>query len=161
MLIVKPRYNLPCNIAQSLNIFGDRWTLLIIHEILVGRTTFNDIRKALDGLSANILSERLKLLEDKGLLKSELYSTHPPRYQYILTESGEDLEPVFHSLIIWGTKHLEHCFKKLVHSPTGDEVEIGYYSKRTGEMVDDLEVIRIEDEAINLDKISSVHAIEN
>ena len=158
---MKPRYDIPCNIAQSLNIIGDRWTLLIIHEILVGRTTFNDIRKALDGLSANILSDRLKLLEEKGLVKSELYSTHPPRYQYTLTESGEDLEHVFHSFIIWGTKHLENCFKKLVHTPTGDEVEIAYISKRTGEIVHDLEAVSIEDEPLDLVEKPITHKIEN
>ena len=158
---MKPRYNIPCNIAQSLNIIGDRWTILIIHEIFIGRTTFNDIRKALDGLSANILSERLKLLEEKGLVKSELYSTHPPRYQYMLTESGEDLEHVFNSFIIWGTKHLEQCFKKLVHAPTGDEVEIAYVSKRTGEIVHDLQAIRIEDEPIDLKENTITHSMEN
>ncbi|MFS0576619.1 helix-turn-helix domain-containing protein [Sporosarcina sp. 179-K 3D1 HS] len=142
---MKPRYNLPCNIAQSLNIIGDRWTLLIVHEILVGRTTFNDIKVALNGLSANMLSERLKMLEGEGLVQSELYSTHPPRYRYTLTPSGEALEHVFNALIVWGTDHLETCYKKLVHSETGDEVEIGYYSKRTGNRVDDLRAISIED----------------
>ena len=140
---MKPRYDLPCNIAQTLNIIGDRWTLLIIHEILVGRTTFNDIKKGLDGLSANLLSERLKLLEEQGLVKTELYSKHPPRYNYKLTESGEDLKDVFHAMIIWGTKNLDECYKKLVEVSTGDEVEIGYYSKNTGEAVGDVKVIGV------------------
>lgn len=142
---MKPRYDLPCNIAQSLNIIGDRWTLLVIHEILVGQTTFNEIKKALNGISANLLSERLKLLEANGLVKSELYSTHPPRYEYTLTKSGEDLDHVFHSFVLWGSKHLEHCYKKLVHTPTGEEVEIAYYSKKTGEIVHDIKAVSIED----------------
>lgn len=145
---MKPRYDLPCNIAQSLNIVGDRWTLLVIHEILVGQTTFNEIKKALNGISANLLSERLKWLETNGLVKSELYSTHPPRYEYTLTQSGEDLEHVFHSFVIWGSKHLENCYKKLVHAPTGEEVEIAYYSKVTGEIVHDIGAISIEEEAL-------------
>ena len=102
-----------------------------------------------------------KFLEEKGLVKSELYSTHPPRYQYILTESGEDLEHVFHSFIIWGTKHLDNCFKKLVHTPTGDEVETAYISKRTGEIVHDLEAVSIEDEPLNLVENSITQKIEN
>lgn len=145
---MKPKYNLPCNIAQSLNIIGDRWTLLVIHEILTGRTTFNEIKKALNGISANLLSERLKLLEAEGLVTVKLYSNHPPRYQYMLTKSGEDLEHVFHSFIIWGTKHLDQCYKKLVDTSTGDEVEIAYYSKRTGNIVHDIEAISIEDEPV-------------
>ncbi|KRG14834.1 HxlR family transcriptional regulator [Virgibacillus soli] len=139
------KYNLPCNIAQTLNIIGDRWTLLIIHEILTGNTTFNEMKKSLDGISANLLSERLKYLEKEGLVQSTLYSDHPPRYKYTLTESGEDLEHVFHSLILWGSQHLEKCYKRLVHAPTGDEVGITYYSKKTGEIVYDLDTISIEE----------------
>jgi len=142
---MKPRYDLPCNIAQSLNIIGDRWTLLIIHEILVGQTTFNELKKALNGISANLLSERLKLLEANGLVKSELYSSHPPRYEYTLTQSGEDLEHVFHSFVLWGSKHLDNCYKKLVDTTSGEEVEIAYYSKHTGKIVHDIEAISIED----------------
>lgn len=145
---MKPKYNLPCNIAQSLNIIGDRWTLLIIHEILTGRTTFNEIKKALNGISANLLSERLKLLEAEGLVTAKLYTNHPPRYQYMLTKSGEDLEHVFHSFIIWGTKHLDECYKKLVDSSTGDEVEVVYRSKRTGKIVHDIEAVSIENEPV-------------
>jgi len=66
----------------------------------------------------------------------------------MLTKSGEDLEHVFHSLIIWGTKNLEKCYKKLVESSTGDEVEIVYYSKRTGKIVHDIEAISIENEPV-------------
>lgn len=144
---MKIKYDLPCNIAQSLNIIGDRWTLLIIHEILIGQTTFNEIKRALDGISANLLSERLKLLETQGLVTTELYSSHPPRYQYTLTESGKDLEHVFHALIIWGSEHLDHCYKKLVHTATGDEVGLTYYSKKTGEIVNDIQAVSLEEEA--------------
>ena len=56
-----------------------------------------------------------------------------------------------------GTKHLEKCYKKLVHAPTGDEVEIAYYSKRTGEIVNDLQAIRIEDEPIDLKENTLTH----
>lgn len=142
---MKQKYDLPCNIAQSLNLIGDRWTLLIIHEILVGNTTFNLIKSELNGISTNLLSDRLKSLEKEGLIEPKLYSTHPPRYEYTLTKSGEDLEHVFHALIIWGGKHLEKCYKKLVHTPTGEEVDIAYYSVDTGEMVHDIEAITIEE----------------
>lgn len=142
---MKTRYDIPCNIAQSLNIIGDRWTLLIVHEIFVGHTFFNEIKKGLNGISSNLLSERLKYLEDEGLIKSELYSDHPPRYRYTLTKSGEDLEDVFNALIIWGSKHLKKCYKKIVDPKTGDEVEIAYYNKRTGERLKQIEVVPIKD----------------
>mgnify|MGYP003814958229 FL=1 len=141
----KTRYDIPCNIAQSLNIIGDRWTLLIIHEILTGHTLFNEIKKGLKGISSNLLSERLKYLEQQGLVKTELYSEHPPRYCYKLTESGKDLEDVFNAFIIWGSKHLKKCYKKIIDEETGDEIEIGYYSKRTGERVNKIAVVPVDE----------------
>ena len=143
---MKTRYDLPCNIAQSLNIIGDRWTLLVVHEILNGHTMFNEIKKALNGISSNLLSERLKYLEKEGLVTAELYTDHPPRYRYTLTKSGEELEHVFNSLIIWGSNHLQKCYKQLIDPATGDEVNIGYYSKKTGELVQDIKVVPVEKE---------------
>jgi DNA-binding HxlR family transcriptional regulator len=145
---MKTRYDIPCNIAQSLNLIGDRWTLLVVHEILNGNTMFNEIKKALTGISSNLLSERLRYLEDEGLIKSELYSKHPPRFRYTLTKSGEDLEHVFNSLIIWGSSHLQKCYKQLIDPTTGDEVEIAYYSKKTGKLVENVEVVAIEEDIV-------------
>lgn len=136
---MKTRYNLPCNIAQTLNILGDRWTLLIIHELMIGETNFNDIKLKLPGLSANVLSSRLKELEDAGIVASELYITHPPRYRYTLTEKGLALEHVFNAMIIWGAEHLETCYKEIVDDGE-NRVEVGYYSTKTGERIDNLHI---------------------
>ncbi len=106
--------------------------------------TFNNIKKALDGISSNLLSERLKELEEQGLVVSELYSAHPPRYQYTLTEKGEALEPVFNSLLIWGSSHLDPCYKQLIDPATDEELEIGYYSKKTGKRAEAIQVKTIE-----------------
>lgn len=142
---MKHRYNLPCNIAQTLNIIGDRWTMLILHELLLGVTNFNDIKNNLPGLSANVLSLRLKSLEKSGLVTSKLYSKHPPRYSYHLTESGKALEPIFNAMIIWASEHVKPCYKEIVDAKTGDRVEIGYYSTRTQKRVHQLEVRPIEE----------------
>ena len=136
---MKTRYDLPCNIAQTLNLLGDRWTLLIIHELLIGETNFNDIKLKLPGLSANILSTRLKELEENGIVKSELFTAHPPRYRYTLTESGQALDQVFNAMILWGHDHLQTCYKEIVDE-NGDPIEIGYYSKKTGERVHNLTI---------------------
>jgi DNA-binding HxlR family transcriptional regulator len=138
---MKKRYELPCNIAETLNIIGDRWTLLIIHEILVGRTSFNELKKELKGISSNLLSERLKYLEESGLIASALYSEHPPRYKYTLTESGKELEDVFNALVIWGRYHLKKCYKKIVHTTCQHEVEMTYYCPHCEKNVDDLNVV--------------------
>ncbi|MFB4168194.1 winged helix-turn-helix transcriptional regulator [Virgibacillus sp. JSM 102003] len=137
-------YNLPCNIAQTLNIIGDRWTLLIIHEILIGNTTFSDIKRALDGISSNLLSDRLKYLESSELISSTLYSEHPPRYSYTLTKSGEDLEDVFNAMILWGKNNLEKCYKKLIHQKCNHEVDITYYCSHCNENVDDIVAVEAD-----------------
>lgn len=137
-------YNLPCNIAQTLNIIGDRWTLLIIHEILIGNTTFSDIKRALDGISSNLLSDRLKYLESSGLISFTLYSEHPPRYSYTLTKSGEDLEDVFNAMILWGKNNLEKCYKKLIHQKCNHEVDISYYCSHCNENVDDIVAVEAD-----------------
>ncbi len=136
-------YHLPCNIAQSLNIIGDRWTLLVIHEILSGHTTFSEIKKSLEGISSNLLSARLRYLEQGGLITAELYSAHPPRYTYQLTDSGRDLEHVFHSLIVWGRHHLKKCYKKLLHSSCQHEVEIAYHCPHCNQTVQDLSAVEV------------------
>ena len=136
---MKTRYDLPCNIAQTLNLLGDRWTLLIIHELLIGEKNFNDIKLKLPGLSANILSTRLKELEDNGIVQATLFTAHPPRYHYTLTESGQALDHVFNAMILWGHAHLQTCYKEIVDD-NGDLVEIGYYSKATGERVENLTI---------------------
>ena len=143
---MKTRYDIPCNIAQSLNIIGDRWSLLIVHEILNGHTLFSEIKKALPGISSNLLSDRLKYLEGEGLISAELYSEHPPRYRYTITASGEELEHVFNALIIWGSKHLQKCYKQLVDPETGDDLEIAYYNKKTGKLVEQVKVVSVDEE---------------
>ena len=122
------------------------WSLLVLHELLKGQNLFNEIKKALPGISSNLLSDRLKYLEKEGLITSELYSIIHPRYRYTLTKTGEKLDDVFNSLIIWGSQHLETCYKKLTDPETGDEVEIAYYNKKTGKRVDQLEVVAVQDE---------------
>ncbi|CAG7657479.1 winged helix-turn-helix transcriptional regulator [Paenibacillus allorhizosphaerae] len=140
---MKERYDLPCNIAQTLNMIGDRWTLLILHDILVGRTTFNEIKKSLTGISSKILSDRLKHLEEHGLIVSSLYTDHPPRYKYTLTDSGKDLSHVFNAFIYWGEQHLAKCYKKLVHRSCKHEVEPAYYCPHCEKNVEDIAAVEV------------------
>ena len=121
------QYSLHCNIAQTLNIIGDRWSLLILHQMFLGRETFKEIQDSLEGIPTNLLSERLKTLEADKLVKRSIYQSHPPRYKYSLTDKGYDLEDVFNSLILWGQKHLNKCHKKLVHENCSSVIEHKYY----------------------------------
>lgn len=143
---MKATYQLPCNIAQTLNLVGDRWTLLILHEILIGNIRFKDIKTNLNGISSNLLSDRLKFLQETGLISTELYSKHPPRYGYHLTESGKDLEHVFNAFILWGEKHLDRCYKKLVHNKCNHPIRVSYYCTHCEENVEDFSVVEVEKE---------------
>lgn len=121
------QYNLNCNIAQTLNIIGDKWSLLILHQLFLGRETYKEILDNLEGIPTNLLSERLKTMEADKLIKRSIYQTHPPRYKYLLTQKGYDLEDVFYSLILWGQKYLNTCYKELVHEYCNTKIEHNYY----------------------------------
>lgn len=131
---MKKQYDLPCNIAQSLNLIGDKWTLLILHAIRVGHHTYKELQEALEGIPTNLLSKRLKDLCEDDLLKCSLYSQHPPRYQYDLTEKSNDLDDVFNAILIWGDKHLDKSYKCLKYKESN--VRIAYVNDDTGELID-------------------------
>lgn len=137
---MKNQYNLPCNIAQTLNIIGDKWSLLILHRILLGFETYKEIQDGLEGIPTNLLSERLKTMEGDELIIRDLYQTHPPRYKYKLTEKGMDLVDVFNSLMLWGEKHLNKCYKKLVHKNCSGRIEHKYYCPDCNKNVDSSEL---------------------
>lgn len=125
---MKNQYQLSCNIAQSLNLIGDRWTLLILHAIQVGNHTYKQLQEALIGIPTNLLSNRLKSLEEDGLIECVLYQDHPPRYEYRLRESGSDLSAVYIAIAQWGEKHLqEKCPKTVVHTTCHHTVTPVYY----------------------------------
>lgn len=98
-------YQQLCPIARSLDILGDRWTLLLIRDLGRGHSRFADLMRELRGISPNILSDRLKLLEEEGLVVSALYSEHPPRAEYVLTHKGQALAPVLRAFTAWGNEY--------------------------------------------------------
>jgi DNA-binding HxlR family transcriptional regulator len=120
------RYGQACPVAKSLELVGDRWTLLLVRDLLTGTRRFQDLAESQKGIAPNILSHRLKLMERHGLVRRELYSEHPPRAQYTLTARGRDLGWVVGALASWGSRHV---FKRarLVHSDCGHEVKLGYH----------------------------------
>jgi DNA-binding HxlR family transcriptional regulator len=94
-----------CSIADALDILGDRWSLLIVRECGYGNSRFNEIQRH-TGAPRNILASRLKRMQDAGILRRALYSEHPQRYEYSLTESGEELFPVLLAFREWGERQL-------------------------------------------------------
>ncbi|MCC7447147.1 MAG: helix-turn-helix transcriptional regulator [Anaerolineae bacterium] len=101
-------YGLDCPIAKALDVIGDRWTLLIIRDLLRGNHKYQDLLESLEGISTNLLAERLARLVDEGIVTRTLYSEKPPRAAYYLTEPGKQLASVIDALFEWGVKWRQH-----------------------------------------------------
>lgn len=100
------KYDLKCPVARSLDVIGDRWSLLILRDFFrFGPRRFQDFERTLPGLTPSILSARLKEFESQGVIESHLYAEHPPRLEYSLTQKGRDLRPVLKGLKAWGEKY--------------------------------------------------------
>ena len=96
-----------CPIARALDLVGDRWTILVIRDLHEGETRFADLLRSLEGISPNLLSARLKTLEREGFVQRRLYSEHPPRAEYVLTEQGRAFGPVLGAMYDWGKRYLD------------------------------------------------------
>lgn len=97
-----------CSIARTLELVGDKWTLLVVRDLLWhGKHTFQALQESAERIPTNILSQRLKKLMELGLVEREAYQQRPVRYAYRLTEAGKSLEPVLLQIMAWGHDHLD------------------------------------------------------
>lgn len=97
---------LPCSLARTAAVIGDRWTLLIVRDLFLGVRRFEDFQQRL-GLSRALLAERLRLLADRGIVARTAYQERPVRHEYRLTAAGFDLYPVIMAMVDWGNRHLD------------------------------------------------------
>lgn len=114
-----------CSVAWTLEVIGERWSLLIVRDALLGVRRFGDFRRRL-GIAASVLATRLDALEKAGILQSSPYQDRPKRYEYYLTPRGRDLVTVILSLMWWGDRHLAGESgppRVAYHSACGGEVE--------------------------------------
>jgi DNA-binding HxlR family transcriptional regulator len=96
-----------CPVARTLDLIGERWTILVLRDFFLhGPRRFQDLQKSLAGVAPNTLSARLKTMEERGLITRHLYSEHPPRLDYRLTEKGKSLGPIVKALRDWGRRLL-------------------------------------------------------
>jgi DNA-binding HxlR family transcriptional regulator len=100
------KFRSQCPVASTLDLLGDRWTLLILRMLFTGRKRYVELLKMPENIATNILAQRLRHLEKEGLIAAKPYQTHPLRYEYHLTEKGADLVPVVQALALWGVKHI-------------------------------------------------------
>jgi DNA-binding HxlR family transcriptional regulator len=94
-----------CSIARTLEIVGDRWTLLIVRDVFLGKRRFDELLDSL-GVASNVLTDRLNRLVDEEILERVAYSERPPRYEYRLTAKGKDLRVPLLALMQWGDHYL-------------------------------------------------------
>ena len=96
-----------CSIARTLEIAGDKWTLLVVRDLMWhGKQTFQALQDSAESVPTNILSNRLKRLVEWGLVERSAYQGNPMRYAYRLTEKGRSLEPVLRAIMAWGHANL-------------------------------------------------------
>jgi DNA-binding HxlR family transcriptional regulator len=93
-----------CSISRTLEVVGERWTLLIVRDVFFGLRRFGDLQASL-GVARNILTERLNGLVEDGVVERVPYQERPVRYEYVLTPKGLDLLPVVLAMMQWGDKH--------------------------------------------------------
>jgi DNA-binding HxlR family transcriptional regulator len=93
-----------CSIAGALEVVGERWSLLIVRDVLLGLRRYEEIQEDL-GIARNVLQTRLTRLQEQGVLEKRLYQERPRRYEYRLTEKGLDLWPTIVSLMKWGDRY--------------------------------------------------------
>ncbi len=95
-----------CAIANILDILGDKWTLLVVRDLYMGKKIYSEFQQSPENIPSNILAERLKRLESAGIINKQSYQERPVRYAYHLTDKGEALAPVLKEMVIWGNKFI-------------------------------------------------------
>lgn len=95
-----------CPIASTLDLVGDRWSLVIVRDMLTGKRRFAEFLASPERITTNILADRLAMLETAGLVAKMPYQMRPTRYDYALTEAGTGLLPVLQQICRWANRHI-------------------------------------------------------
>ena len=95
-----------CPVANTLDVIGDKWTLLVIRDLYMGKTTYREFQTSPETIPTNILADRLNRLLEHGLVSKSPYQDRPVRYAYTLTPKGKALSPVLEEMAKWGKKYI-------------------------------------------------------
>jgi DNA-binding HxlR family transcriptional regulator len=96
-----------CPITSLLDVVGDKWTLLVIRDLLLGKRRYTEFIDSKEKMQTNILAERLRRIEEFGLVKKNPYQRNPLRFEYSLTEKGKALEPILNEMARWGLHYIK------------------------------------------------------
>ncbi|MDP3897270.1 MAG: helix-turn-helix domain-containing protein [Mesorhizobium sp.] len=134
-----------CSLARSLDLIGDWWTPLIVRDVYLGVTRFDDIAEDL-GISRNLLTRRLGHLCDKDVLRREAYQIRPARHDYLLTQSGLELVPVILALTAWGDRWVQPAEGqpiRFVHTTCGESLVPAVTCSSCGEAIHASDVLAL------------------
>jgi DNA-binding HxlR family transcriptional regulator len=126
-----------CSIAKALEVVGERWSLLIVRDVMNRRRRFDELQKGL-GIARNTLASRLERLVDEDILERRAYQQNPERHEYFLTEKGLDLWPALVALQAWGDRHsptLNGPPALIVHKECGGRVSDRGVCEACGEVL--------------------------
>jgi len=105
------KFRSACPIVSTLDVLGDRWTLVIVRDMITGKSRFGDFLKSPERIPTNILTERLARLEEFELIEKRSYQQNPVRFEYRLTGKGADLLPALQAVCLWANRHLPKTWK--------------------------------------------------
>jgi DNA-binding HxlR family transcriptional regulator len=125
--------NQACSIARTLELIGDRWTLLVIRDAFMGVHRFDDLQKSL-GVARNVLTDRLNRLVEAGILRRKPYQERPTRYEYRLTRKGVDLWPIIVTTLKWGDRYEADTGPPVLirHKDCGGDIDGRLHCSRCG-----------------------------
>ena len=137
-------YDQNCPIAWTAGLIGERWTSLIVRDLLLGKTTFSELA-ASTGASTNTLSSRLRDLELEGIVERHQYQEHPARFEYELTDKGRKLHRLIGAMYAYGMNYggvsPSYAF---AHEECGSPVEPEWYCETCARAVGEREVVRAQ-----------------
>src|SRR5579863_5333265 len=113
-----------CSVARTLEIVGERWTLLIVRDAFLGLRRFDEFQRSL-GIATNVLAARLERLTEAGIMDKRRYQERPERHEYTLTEKGRDLHPIIAAMLQWGDRWASPVPPRLMtHRADGGTVRV-------------------------------------
>jgi DNA-binding HxlR family transcriptional regulator len=103
---IRDEHRSACPIASTLDLVGDKWSMVILRDLLTGKRRFAQFLASPERITTNVLADRLARLETSGLIQRRAYSDRPPRFEYMLTEKGAGLLPVLQEISRWANTHI-------------------------------------------------------
>jgi DNA-binding HxlR family transcriptional regulator len=123
-----------CAVANTLDVVGDKWSLLVVRDMLRGRRTYGELLDSPEGIPTNILADRLKRLENAGIITRAAYQERPVRYAYTLTGKGAALGEVLGTFVQWGKKHIPGTKVLMEFASSGGREGPAHSSQAVGEV---------------------------